>query len=98
LVTIAQHGMIGGEMSVPLDVSYLADSVILLRYFEAAGQLRRAISVGKKRSGGHEPTIRELPGAPPARVGDPPGEFSGVLTAAPVYVGANAELLARGSS
>jgi len=57
-LTIAQHGLVG-DMSTPVDVTYLADTVILLRYFEAAGRVRRAISVVKKRTGAHEDTIRE---------------------------------------
>ncbi|MBV8715359.1 MAG: AAA family ATPase [Chloroflexi bacterium] len=95
LLTVAQHGLIGDRMQAPLDVSYLADSVVLLRYFEAAGQLRRAISVVKKRSGAHEPTIRELQLGPSIHVGEPLREFSGVLTAAPVYLGNTTELLQR---
>lgn len=95
LLTIAQHGLIGDRIQAPIDVSYLADSVILLRYFEAAGQLRRAISVVKKRSGTHEPTIRELRLGPGIQVGEPLREFSGVLTPAPVYVGASTALLER---
>jgi circadian clock protein KaiC len=57
-LTVAQHGMIN-DMKSPVDVSYLADTVILLRYFEAFGEVRRAISVLKKRTGSHERTIRE---------------------------------------
>ena len=57
-VTVAQHGLVG-DMKSPVDITYLADSVILLRYFEAAGRVRRAISIIKKRSGSHEDTIRE---------------------------------------
>ena len=59
-LTVAQHGLIG-DMKSPVDVTYLADTVILLRYFEAFGQVRRAISVIKKRFGAHEDTIREYP-------------------------------------
>ena len=58
-LTVAQHGLFG-DMQSPVDVTYLADTVILLRYFEAAGKVRRAISVIKKRTGGHEDTIREF--------------------------------------
>ena len=57
-LTVAQHGLVG-DMKAPVDVTYLADTVILLRYFEAAGRVRRAISVIKKRTGAHEDTIRE---------------------------------------
>src|SRR6185437_322547 len=58
-LTIAQHGMVG-DMQSPVDVTYLADTVILLRYFEAFGEVRRAISILKKRTGSHENTIREF--------------------------------------
>ena len=58
-LTVAQHGLVG-DMKAPVDVTYLADAVILLRYFEAAGSVRRAISVIKKRTGAHEDTIREF--------------------------------------
>ena len=57
-LTVAQHGLVG-DMKAPVDVTYLADTVILLRYFEALGRVRRAISVIKKRTGAHEDTIRE---------------------------------------
>ena len=60
LLTVAQHGMVGATMVTPLDASYLADTVILLRYFEAAGQVRQAIAVMKKRSGPHERSLREF--------------------------------------
>src|ERR1700731_1713481 len=58
-LAIAQHGMIG-DMKQTVDVTYLADTVIMLRYFEALGRVRRAISVMKKRTGSHEDTIREF--------------------------------------
>lgn len=95
LITMAQHGLMGSSMYAPIDVSYLADTVLLLRYFEAAGELRRAISVVKKRSGAHESTIRELRLSRPIVVGPPLREFSGVLTDAPAYVGPSRELLER---
>ena len=57
-LTVAQHGLVG-DMKAPIDVTYLADTVILLRYFEALGKVRRAVSVIKKRTGKHEDTIRE---------------------------------------
>jgi circadian clock protein KaiC len=59
-LTVAQSGMIGSNMTSPVDASYLADSVVLLRYFELSGTVRKAISVLKKRTGGHEASIREL--------------------------------------
>ena len=58
-LTVAQHGMMG-EMRAPVDVTYLADTVILLRYFEVRGEVRRAVSVVKKRTGPHENTLREF--------------------------------------
>jgi circadian clock protein KaiC len=59
-MVVAQHGIIGSNMQPPVDTSYLADSVVLLRYFEDAGKVKKAISVVKKRSGAHEQSIREL--------------------------------------
>jgi len=84
---MAQHGLVG-PMQAPIDLSYLADNIVLFRFFEAAGRVRQAISVMKKRSGYHERTIRELrlqPGA--IVVGEPLQEFHGVLTGVPTYVG-----------
>ncbi len=88
LLVIAQHGFMG-SMSSPVDVSYLADTVVLLRYFEAAGAIRRAISVVKKRTGRHEDTIREmrLSASRGVEVGEPLTAFRGVLTGVPVLVG-----------
>ena len=82
-LTVAQHGLVG-DMKTPVDVTYLADTVILLRYFEAAGRVRRAISVVKKRTGDHEDTIREfqIGDAGPA-LGEPLTEFQGVLRGVP---------------
>jgi circadian clock protein KaiC len=81
----AHHGMIGAAMSAPVDASYLADAVILMRYFEARGQVRQAISVLKKRGGAHERSIREFRirnGR--IEVGPPLLQFRGVLTGVPV--------------
>jgi circadian clock protein KaiC len=85
LLLMAQHGFMG-QMSSPVDVSYLADTVVLLRYFEAAGAIRRAISVIKKRTGRHEDTIREmrLSASRGVEVGEPLTAFRGVLTGVPV--------------
>lgn len=88
ILVMAQHGMVG-DTQAPLDVSFLADTIILLRYFEAEGHVRKAISVLKNRSGRHETTIREyrlLDGG--ISVGGAIREFQGVLTGAPTYVGA----------
>jgi circadian clock protein KaiC len=80
-----------GQMQAPVDLSYLADNVLLLRFFEAGGAVRQAISVLKKRSGPHEKTIRELWLEPSGiAVGDPLDEFHGVLTGVPVYHGRDA--------
>lgn len=93
LLTVAQHGMMG-DMKQPIDVTYLADTVIVLRYFEAMGRVRRAISVIKKRTGSHEDTIRELTiGGEGIRLGKPLVEFQGVLRGIPTYVGNRAPLM-----
>jgi circadian clock protein KaiC len=88
LVTMAQHGFIGTHMASPVDVSYLADSVLLFRYFESFGEIKQAISVVKKRSGSHERAIRELIFASgQIRVGMPLHDFEGVLTGVPKFLG-----------
>ena len=87
IMVLAQHGLLG-QMQTPIDLSYLSDAVIMLRYFEANGRVRRAISVVKKRSGTHENTIREFQlTADGLKVGPPLTEFSGILTGTPRYVG-----------
>jgi circadian clock protein KaiC len=92
-LTVAQHGMIG-EMRQPVDITYLADTVIMLRYFEAMGRVRRAISVIKKRTGGHEDTIRELHISQDGiTLGPPLVEFQGVLRGVPTFVGGAAPLM-----
>jgi circadian clock protein KaiC len=99
LMTVAQHGFVGANIDTPVDVSYLADTVLLFRYFEAAGEVRQALSVIKKRSGEHERTIRELvmkSGA--VRVGNILTEFDGVLTGAPIYRGEIDGLRSAGST
>jgi circadian clock protein KaiC len=83
---VAQHGVVGPELQSPSDVSYLADAVVLLRYFETQGTVRKALSVMKKRSGAHESSIRELTLGPEGlKVGPPLREFRGVLTGVPKY-------------
>lgn len=90
ILVMAQHGFMGVNMGTPVDVSYLADTVMLLRYFEASGAVRRAISVVKKRTGYHEDTIRELRlSSKGVEVGKPLTEFHGVLTGVPTYSGEN---------
>jgi circadian clock protein KaiC len=92
-VTVAQHGLVG-DMRSPVDITYLADSVILLRYFEALGRVRRAISVIKKRSGHHEDTIREYRiGKNGFAIGEPLEDFQGVLRGVPTYMGSSGPLL-----
>ncbi len=92
ILVMAQHGLIG-NMKSPTDVSYVADTVLLLRYFEAEGRIRKAISVMKKRSGEHENTIRELVfSSSGVTVGEPLEQFHGVLTGVPRYVGKASDL------
>ena len=89
LMTVAQHGFVGTNIDTPVDVSYLADTVLLFRYFEASGEVRQALSVIKKRSGEHERTIRELVmKGGTITVGKILTDFEGVLTGAPTYRGA----------
>jgi circadian clock protein KaiC len=93
LMTMVQHGLIG-TMSAPADLSYLADTLIMLRYFEAAGEVRQAISVLKKRTGQHERTIREVRVAEGGvEVGLPLTDFQGVLTGVPTYLGKSDPLM-----
>jgi circadian clock protein KaiC len=88
LMTVTQSGMIGSNMHSPVDTTYLADNVILFRYFESRGHVRRAISVVKKRSGKHERTIRELQVSEAGLdIGEPLADFQGVLTGVPTYLG-----------
>jgi circadian clock protein KaiC len=87
VMILAQHGLIG-PMGTPVDVSYLADSVIITRFFEALGNIRKAISIIKKRSGAHETTVRELTMQHSGvTVGPALTEFQGVLTGVPSYLG-----------
>jgi circadian clock protein KaiC len=93
IVTMAQHGMIG-EMKSPADLTYLSDAVVLLRFFEAVGRVRRAISAIKKRAGPHEDTIRELRvTAHGLELGAPLQDFHGVLRGVPTYIGDSLPLL-----
>ena len=92
-LTVAQHGLVG-DMKAPVDVTYLADTVVLLRYFEARGRVRRAISVIKKRTSAHEDTIREYwLDSHGVTLGEPLVEFQGVLRGVPTFVGQEARLL-----
>jgi len=84
LMVLAQMGLVGSAMQTPIDVSYLADNILVLRYFEAGGEVRQAISMMKKRSGGHERSIRELRLGPDTiRVGAPLSDFQGILSGTP---------------
>ena len=88
IMTLVQHGVFGGPIDETADVSYLADTVVLLRYFEVKGAVRQAISVVKKRSGNHERTIREARVSEGGlMIGEPLHEFQGVLTGVPQFVG-----------
>jgi circadian clock protein KaiC len=94
LIVLAQHGIVGATMPVPVDLSYLADAIVLIRFFEADGQVRKAISVVKKRTGVHENSIRELKLGPErVQVGAPLKQFHGILTGVPQYTGAVKPLL-----
>ena len=85
ILVSAHHGLIGSQMSSPVDASYLADAVILMRYFEIRGEVRQAISVVKKRGGAHERTIREFKMSDGRiGVGPPLREFRGILTGLPM--------------
>ena len=92
ILVLAQHGLVG-PMDTPLDLSYLSDAVVMLRYFEVAGTVRRALSVVKKRSGNHEHTIREfqLTGEG-IKLGPPLKQFSGIFSGTPQYIGDAAPL------
>jgi circadian clock protein KaiC len=95
ILTVTQSGMVG-NMQSPVDTTYLADNVILLRFFEAGGSVCRAISVVKKRNGPHERTIRALDmGAGGLHIGKPLTEFHGILTGVPSYTGSNSPLMQK---
>jgi circadian clock protein KaiC len=86
-LTVAQHGMMG-EMRAPVDVTYLADTVIMLRYFEVRGEVRRAVSVVKKRTGPHENTLREFSiDGSGLKIGQPLDQFQGILRGVPQILG-----------
>ena len=87
-VTVAQHGLLGVDMRAPIDLTYLADTVILLRYFEVTGEVRRAVSIVKKRTSAHENTIREYSLTNRGIVVGPPlTKLHGVLRGVPTMVG-----------
>lgn len=93
LLVLAQNGLVG-PMETPLDISYLSDAVLMLRYFEYDGTVRRALSVVKKRSGEHECTIREFRlSHGGVRLGPVLRDFTGVFSGTPVYTGEKTPLL-----
>jgi circadian clock protein KaiC len=95
LLVMAQHGLLG-NMSTPIDVTYLSDTVILFRFFESDGKVRKAISVLKKRVGEHEDSIREFQvSSKGVRLGAPLSEFRGVLSGTPVFSGRTETLLSE---
>ena len=95
-LVVAQHGLLGQAMKTSIDTSYLADTVVLFRYFEAAGEVRQLISVLKKRNGQHERTIREFSlGTGGISIGAPLTHFRGVLTGTPSYEGEDSLLIVR---
>jgi len=95
IMVLAQMGLVGSAMQTPIDVSYLADNILVLRYFEARGEVRQAISVMKKRSGGHERSIRELTFAQNSiKVGQPLRDFQGILSGSPTSL---APLIGKGA-
>jgi len=92
-LVLAQHGLFG-RMDSPVDVTYLADTVIVLRYFEAFGEVRQALAVIKKRTGKHERSIRQFHLTPLGiQIGQPLTDFEGILTGIPIYKGTREELL-----
>ncbi|KRB07888.1 circadian clock protein KaiC [Lysobacter sp. Root690] len=98
ILVLAQHGLVG-PMETPLDISYLSDAVLMLRYFEYGGTVRRALSVVKKRSGDHEHTIREFRLTQNGiSLGPPLRQFSGIFSGTPSYTGTSDPLLGDGQS
>jgi circadian clock protein KaiC len=95
LLVLAQHGLVG-TMQTPIDLTYLSDTVLLLRFFESAGELRRSIAVMKKRIGSHDSNIREYRiDNRGIRVGEALTQFSGVLTGVPAFHGLRDDLLTK---
>jgi circadian clock protein KaiC len=93
IMIVGQYGLVG-TMQSPIDMSYLADTVVLMRYFEAGGSIHQAVSVLKKRAGEHERTIREYQITQGGiRVGQPLTEFQGVLTGVPIFRGDKEKLM-----
>jgi len=94
LLIVAQSGLFGPQMPAAVDISYLADAILVLRFFEADSRVRKAMSVLKRRSGGHEDTIRQFTiSRDGIEVGEPLQEFRGVLTGVPEYVGSKESIV-----
>lgn len=94
LMVLAQQGVLGQMMNTPVDLTYLADTVVITRYFESEGTVRKAVSVIKQRSGLHESTIREFSFSKDGlTVGKPLTQFRGVLTGVPEFTGNNQAVL-----
>ncbi len=99
ILVLAQAGVLGTSMRSPVDLSYLADNILLTRYFEALGRVRKAISVLKKRSGKHEETIRELQFVNGRmQVSEALSNFHGIMTGVPTFVGSQNDLLPNPSN
>ena len=94
ILILAQHGLLAAA-EAPVDLSYLSDTVVSLRYFEAAGEVKQSVAVVKKRSGPHEKTIREfkLERGQGMHVGQPLREFQGVLSGVPVFRGGEGQIM-----
>ena len=94
ILIVTQHGILGSALESPIDVSYLIDTILLMRYFEAYGEVHKAISVVKKRLGQHERTIRECQvGSRGLRIGEPLDKLHGVLTGIPAFRGETQQLM-----
>jgi len=97
LIILGQQGIVGADIRVPIDVSYLSDSIVLLRYFESGGAIRKAISVVKQRTGNPELTIREFGiDQNGVRIGEPLRDFEGILSGTPRFTGTADQLIAKG--
>jgi circadian clock protein KaiC len=93
LLIVPQNGMLG-SLQTSLNISYIADTILLLRFFEASGHVRKALSIVKNRAGPHEDTIRELRiDTSGLRIGEVLEKFQGVLTGTPIYTGNGSPLL-----
>lgn len=94
ILIVTQHGLLGSDLDSPIDVSYLIDTILLMRFFEAEGEVHKAISVVKKRLGEHERSIRECDIGPQGlRIGEPLEKFHGVLSGIPLFRGEARQLL-----